>query len=46
LHHLAAGLEKLAFPGDADIRLLRIQALKASAAEFRDLVRGTYPHLA
>jgi HPt (histidine-containing phosphotransfer) domain-containing protein len=46
LHHLAANLEKLAFPGDADIRLLRIQALKAAAAEFRDLVRGAYPRLA
>lgn len=46
LHQLAADLEKLAFPGDANVRLLRIQALKAAIAEFRQLARGAYPHLA
>lgn len=45
LHYLAASLEKLAFPGDDGIRHLRIQALKAAAAEFRDLARRAYPHL-
>ncbi len=45
LHQLAAGLEKMAFPGDENVRLLRIEALKAAASEFRDLVRGAYPRL-
>ena len=46
LHSLAGVLEKLPFPGDDSIRLLRIQALKAAAVEFRDLARATYLGLA
>lgn len=46
LHKLAADLEKMTFPGDEAIRLLRIQALKAAVTEFRQLARGAYPHLA
>ena len=43
---LASGLETLDFPGEAGIRLLRIQALKAALAEFRDVVRRSYPGVA
>lgn len=43
LHQLAADLEKLPFPGEAGLRLLRIQALKGAIAEFRQLARGAYP---
>ena len=43
LHNLAACLEGLAFPGDAGLRLLRLQGLKAAAAEFREAARSSYP---
>lgn len=43
LHNLAACLEVLAFPGDAGVRLLRLQGLKAAAAEFQDAARAAYP---
>lgn len=42
LHNLAACLEVMAFPGDADVRLLRLQGLKAAAAEFREAARTAY----
>lgn len=38
LQHLAAALEAMPFPGDVNIRLLRIQAVRAAAAEFRMVV--------
>jgi len=43
LHNLAACLEVLAFPGDARLRLLRLQGLKAAAAEFAQAARMAYP---
>lgn len=43
LQNLAACLEVLAFPGDAQLRLLRLQGLKAAAAEFREAARSAYP---
>lgn len=43
LHHLAADLEAMGFPADQNVRLLRIQALKAAVAEFRHVARGAYP---
>lgn len=43
---LASGLEALAFPGELAVRLLRVQALKAELAEFRDAVRRAYPGVA
>lgn len=43
LHNLACCLEGLVFPGDAGVRLLRLQGLKAAAAEFRDAAREAYP---
>ena len=43
LQALAAYLEKIAFPGDTNVRLLRIQAVHAAAAEFRQAARATYP---
>ena len=45
LHQLATDLEAMAFPSDANVRLLRIQALKAAVAEFRRVARGAYPCL-
>jgi HPt (histidine-containing phosphotransfer) domain-containing protein len=45
LHYLATELEKLAIPGDVNVRLLRIEALKAAASEFRDLARRAFPQL-
>ena len=43
LQNLAACLEGLAFPGDGALRLLRLQGLKAAAAEFREAARAAYP---
>ena len=43
LQNLAACLELLAFPGEPDVRLLRLQGLKAAAAEFREAARSAYP---
>lgn len=45
LYRIAAELEKVAFTGEAHIRLLRIQALKAAAVEFRQLAHRAYPGL-
>lgn len=43
LHNLAACLEGLAFPGDPQLRLVRLQGLKAAAAEFAQAARAAYP---
>lgn len=43
LHDLARVLEAMAFPGEDPLRLLRLQAVKAAAAEFREAVRAAYP---
>jgi len=43
LHGLALDLEKVSFPGEAELRLLRLQAVKAAAADFRRTVKGAYP---
>lgn len=42
LQNLAACLEVLAFPGDPQLRVLRLQGLKAAAAEFREAARSAY----
>jgi hypothetical protein len=41
LHLLAAELDSMAFPGDPNVRLLRVQAVKAAAAEFRQAAGQT-----
>ncbi len=46
LQNLAACLEMLAFPGDSGLRLLRLQGLKAAAAEFGAAARAVYPETA
>lgn len=43
LQSMAADLEAMPFPMEAPIRLLRLQALKAAASEFRDTARRAYP---
>ena len=43
LQALAADLERTDFMGDANVRLLRIQAVHAAAAEFRQAARRAYP---
>ena len=43
LQKKAFELEAIDFAGDLQVRLLRLQALKAMAAEFRNAVRGVYP---
>jgi chemotaxis protein histidine kinase CheA len=43
LHALAADLERIVFPGDINVRLLRVQAVHAAAAEFRQAARTAYP---
>ena len=43
LQNLAACLEVLAFPGDPQLRLVRLQGLKAAAAEFAQAARAAYP---
>lgn len=43
LQKLAAELEAMAFPGDDPVRLLRIQAAKAAAAEFARASRELNP---
>jgi len=42
LQNLAACLEVLTFPGDAQLRMLRLQGLNAAAAEFREAARSAY----
>lgn len=39
LQFQAASLEAMAFPGDPNVRLLRLQAIRAAAAEFRQAVQ-------
>ena len=39
LQYMAAELEAMPFPGDIPVRLLRVQAVKAAAAEFRHATR-------
>lgn len=43
LQKKAFELEAIDFAGDLQVRLLRLQALKAMAAEFRNAVRRVYP---
>ena len=43
LQNLAACLETLAFPGDPNVRLLRLQGLKVAAVEFAEAARAAYP---
>ena len=43
LQNLAACLELLPFPGEAGLRLLRLQGLRAAAVEFREAARSAYP---
>jgi HPt (histidine-containing phosphotransfer) domain-containing protein len=43
IRQLAAELEDMGFDVDDPVRLLRIQALKAAVAEFREVVRRAYP---
>jgi chemotaxis protein histidine kinase CheA len=43
LQHLAAELEAMAFPGDENVRLLRVQAVMAAAADVRRIARQVYP---
>jgi len=43
LRLLAAELEGKDFPGDHNVRLLRLQAVKAAAAEFRQAAQGEAP---
>ena len=45
LQALAADLEAMDFPGDGQVRALRIQALQAAAVEFRDAARAAFPTL-
>ena len=40
---LAAELETMGFPGDHNVRLLRLQAVKAAAAEFRQAAAKLLP---
>lgn len=43
LQAMAVALEAMPFPGDEGVRRLRLQALGAAAAEFRDAARLAYP---
>jgi HPt (histidine-containing phosphotransfer) domain-containing protein len=43
LQQLAAELEAMPFPGDDNVRLLRVQAVLAAAAEVRHAARQVYP---
>jgi chemotaxis protein histidine kinase CheA len=43
LSKFAAELETMDFPGDLNLRLLRLQALKAAALQFREMARQAYP---
>ena len=43
LQNLATCLEVLAFPGDPQLRLLRLQGLRAAAAEFREAACRAFP---
>jgi hypothetical protein len=43
LYSLAVDLDRMDFPGDAEVRALRLKALQAAAAEFRDAARAVFP---
>jgi HPt (histidine-containing phosphotransfer) domain-containing protein len=43
LRNIAQDLENTEFSADAAIRLLRLQALRAAAADFRDAARRRFP---
>ncbi len=43
LQQLAAELEATPFPGDSNVRLLRLQAVRVAAADFRQAARQAYP---
>lgn len=43
LQQLAAELEAMPFPGDANVRLLRLQVVRAAAADLRREARQAYP---
>ena len=40
--NLAACLEVLTFPGDPQLRLVRLQGLRAAAEEFREAAGSAY----
>ena len=43
LQQLAAELEAMPFPGDGNVRLLRVQAVRTAAADLRRVARQAYP---
>lgn len=43
LQQLAAELEAMPFPGDGNVRLLRVQAVRTAAADLRRAARQAYP---
>lgn len=43
LQQLAAELEAMTFPGDGNVRLLRLQAVRAAAADVRRAARQAFP---
>jgi chemotaxis protein histidine kinase CheA len=43
LQNLAAELEAMSFPGDANVRLLRLQAVQAAASDVRRAARQAFP---
>jgi chemotaxis protein histidine kinase CheA len=43
LYHLAAELESMSYPGDGNVRALRLEAVKAAASDFRIAARQSYP---
>lgn len=43
LQRLAAEMEAMSFPGDGNLRLLRLQAVKGAAADFAAAARQAFP---
>jgi HPt (histidine-containing phosphotransfer) domain-containing protein len=43
LQNLAAELEAMPFPGDANVRLLRVKAVQAAASDLRQAARQAFP---
>jgi chemotaxis protein histidine kinase CheA len=43
LQKLVAELEAMSFPGDANVRLLRLQAVQAAASDLRQAARQAFP---
>jgi chemotaxis protein histidine kinase CheA len=43
LQNLAAELEAMSFPGDDNVRLLRLQAVQAAASDVRRAARQAFP---